>query len=479
MQGRVIFVVGVSLVLLVVILTTLSSIWQTTEVPEDKSEAIISQIRKLNDDQEAISTLLADLLLLSKIQRSKNTNEEIIKILTEQIQKLGSEGEKEEEPCNEPPTKLSSPKPNKNQEKIEESYKTNRKINLEKKVEWDVRQVSADSFVTVTNAFTHKVLYWETIYKVGEFEPPKKVDSVLHNFEEAEFAVFESFSKLYLNVSITEFHRIDTFFQKVITNPQVGNSYYLDVSVKALAGKSAFCKSCKAVLAVTMPIYIQESPPAQFNVPAVSIRPYNEDSIVNFITVTSKAGAAFTKQLKSFTKMYEVDQNIRWIVINYSTDDIDYEAALHESQVPHIYRYIDKPYDRESGYNIAMDLVKNDDEFLFFMDVDIAFRPNFASVVRNRVFPGKQVFYPVIYSYSYAGAPPDMVYGLYHEKDLSNVGISKKDSLNYRWKKVEGPPAEEDPNNEDKAFYDAVSNDLFVFRNYEPGFFHLFHTPRV
>lgn len=155
--------------------------------------------------------------------------------------------------------------------------------------------------------------------------------------------------------------------------------------------------------------------------------------VVNFFMILSGRKDYFLRFLSNFEEVFlKKEEKVNLIVVYFPktstkiaeneayTESKIIEESVNNLQQAHSDRMIkildmgETPYCKTIGLQKAKDEVKNENEIIFFCDVDMIFKSSaFLNHVRRNTIQGKRVFYPVTFSqfnpnvvYENAGKPP-------------------------------------------------------------------------
>ena len=321
----------------------------------------------------------------------------------------------------------------------------------------------------------------ENIHRVIQYSPPLTFSKYYKNYEQEKIALFTTLASEFLNISIEAIDRIDSFFQENIEYETLGYSYFINADVIPVDKKTSTIakRQSKAVISITLPLYIQPNPTSlEYYQPKIEGYPFNRETIVHFVTPLFNVGERYRLQLDLMQKMYEKDKNIRWILVDFGSNDYHYFSETPTNKIPTIYKNLGrKPFSKVLALNTGAELVTSsseEDSIIFFLNVDMSFDVNFASVIRNRVFAGKQVFSPACYSYHHDGQPPLLENGFYRDSASGNIGIYASDFVHHPWYKHDDTHW----GKEDDNYFNLLRKSFAVYRTYEPNFYHLHHADR-
>lgn len=320
--------------------------------------------------------------------------------------------------------------------------------------------------------------YLENLHRVQEFNPPVRVNYT-HGIEEVSFYFLQLISNTYANLSIKEISRMDVALQDKLEIGPFGLSCTINAVVTALHDSVAICSSCQAMITITTPLFFNENVPASsVKVGKVEAHVYDPTVRVNFVSSNFNVTSLLQRQSEYMRSVWAVDKHIRWVIAEYENEEDPEGTAkvLAALPFPTVHKILPGAFSRVDGLNAAADMVENSGEILFFLDVDMYFSSTFSQAIRSRVIEGKQVFYPVSYSFNENGSPPETKNGFYREGGLGNMGMYKSDHEKNRWYK--NGDATKWGNEDNIMFAELAYKSYKSFRTYEPSFFHIYHPPR-
>lgn len=220
------------------------------------------------------------------------------------------------------------------------------------------------------------------------------------------------------------------------------------------------------------PIFLNMRLNAGF-LPSVKVMPFKEmnDVLVNFVITLSSdlAGVFINQQLNFFKELHGADTNFRIIIAEFNPVDDSIKSAIKEAGIAFRYESLNQTFSRVKGLNTGGDAVTEQNEIIFFLDVDMKFSSRFVATIRNRVIQGFQVYFPVCFAEDGTGGGVNLVTG------LGNVGMYKSDFGRLRWKKINDTVW---GGEDDRLLQRVIDKGFKFYRNIEPGFIHVYHPDR-
>ena len=142
-----------------------------------------------------------------------------------------------------------------------------------------------------------------------------------------------------------------------------------------------------------------------------------KETVVNFLMILSGRKDFFLRFLMNFESVFlKNKENVNLVVVYFpnnthiNAEEKSFETAIVEDNVEGLQnRYPDRiiklvnmnetPYCKTVGLQVAKDQIKNDDEIIFFCDVDMVFSsPDFLRHLRRNTIQKKRAYYPVTFS---------------------------------------------------------------------------------
>ena len=208
--------------------------------------------------------------------------------------------------------------------------------------------------------------------------------------------------------------------------------------------------------------------------PSVREFPQETRTVVNVIVTVSTdlAGLFIQQQMPLFMKIWETDTRFKIIVVEFNAENESIRTTLERSGIPFDYAVLSGKFSRVKGLNKGHSFVSQEDEILFFTDVDMVFAVDFFNTIRNRVRKGETAYFPIPF-YQRDGITNDTHPFPY---SMGNAAMFKSDLSNILFRKIYDTRW----GTEDISLaVDLRNAQVEIYRNYEPSLLHIYHPERA
>ncbi|XP_022797985.1 uncharacterized protein LOC111336201 [Stylophora pistillata] len=205
----------------------------------------------------------------------------------------------------------------------------------------------------------------------------------------------------------------------------------------------------------------------------------NQHATVHIIIPVKNQGKWVQHLIDNMVELYleTGDPHVNIIIVDFSSTDIDVEAALERSQLKRYQvRKLKGPFQRAYGIQAGAALVKNPRDIIFMCDLHLQIPSNIVDIIRKHCVQRKMAFAPIV-ARLHCGFSPSLPFGFWELQGYGLFAMYKSDftrvgGMNYKeFRTTWG--------GEDWELLDRVLQDkMEVERLRVPKFYHYFHSKK-
>jgi hypothetical protein len=172
---------------------------------------------------------------------------------------------------------------------------------------------------------------------------------------------------------------------------------------------------------------------------------WDPSAMVNIVVPVHNQGAWVKHLLENLAYVYKAtqDANVRLVLVDYGSTDIDLDAALENSGIPNVQLVRAKgAFSRAEGVQLGIDAVKNANEIVFTGDLHLEIPPYLMELVRMHTLRGYGSYNPIVVRLD-CGAYPDtprgfweiLGYGIFamYKDDFVKIGGMNTREFKQKW----------------------------------------------